>query len=201
MYYALNEWSEHKLPEEPSEENLLGLEIALTYLPQRTKDIILCRFKECISYEDVGKNFNLCGCQINKIVIRGLRNLIREYSEIINRGLHGYIDYCVEKRLADIAKDKNEKGYEGGYNDAKRFYEAKLKELNAASKISIEEMNLSVRAYNCLKRAGYVTAYDLLQLSQLDVFRIRNLGINARKEISLALDRIGYINDVWREWI
>lgn len=62
-------------------------------------------------------------------------------------------------------------------------------------------MDLSVRAYNCLKRAGYVTAYDLLQLSQSDVFRIRNLGINARKEISLALDRIGYISDVWKEWM
>ncbi len=40
----------------------------------------------------------------------------------------------------------------------------------------IEELELSVRSYNCLKRAGISTVEDLANKSQEDMMKVRNLG-------------------------
>ena len=46
------------------------------------------------------------------------------------------------------------------------------------AKISIDELELSVRAYNCLKRAGINTIADLLDKTIDDLGKVRNLGQN-----------------------
>ena len=47
----------------------------------------------------------------------------------------------------------------------------------------IEELDLSVRAYNCLKRAGHHTLQDLTSLSESEMMKIRNLGKKSLKEV------------------
>ena len=47
----------------------------------------------------------------------------------------------------------------------------------------IEELDLSVRAYNCLKRAGHHTLQDLTSLSESEIMKIRNLGKKSLKEV------------------
>ena len=42
--------------------------------------------------------------------------------------------------------------------------------------MTIEELDLSVRAYNCLKRAGINTVAELVQRNQEDMMKVRNLG-------------------------
>lgn len=42
----------------------------------------------------------------------------------------------------------------------------------------IEELELSVRSYNCLKRAGIVNVEDLANKSEADMMKVRNLGKN-----------------------
>ncbi len=41
---------------------------------------------------------------------------------------------------------------------------------------TIEELDLSVRSYNCLKRAGINTVYDLTEKSEAEMMKVRNLG-------------------------
>ncbi|MBP5281598.1 MAG: AAA family ATPase [Lachnospiraceae bacterium] len=53
----------------------------------------------------------------------------------------------------------------------------------------IDDLELSVRAYNCLKRAGYHTVEELLKLTDEDYDKIRNLGVKSRQEIKDALSR------------
>lgn len=43
---------------------------------------------------------------------------------------------------------------------------------------SIDDLDLSVRAYNCLKRAGILTIRDLVEKSENEMMKIRNLGKN-----------------------
>lgn len=60
------------------------------------------------------------------------------------------------------------------------------------SQIPIEELNLSVRAYNCLKRAQINTVADLLDFSEEDLLEIKNFGQKSAEEVIEALQtRLG----------
>lgn len=56
---------------------------------------------------------------------------------------------------------------------------------------TIEDLDFSVRAYNCLKRAGIHTLQDLVNKSENDMMKIRNLGKKSLKEVKDKLDELG----------
>ena len=55
----------------------------------------------------------------------------------------------------------------------------------------IEELELSVRSYNCLKRAGIVTVEDLANKSEADMMKVRNLGKKSLDEVTNKLHALG----------
>lgn len=57
--------------------------------------------------------------------------------------------------------------------------------------MTIEELDLSVRSYNCLKRAGINTVHELTQKSEEDMMKVRNLGKKSLEEVVLKLDEMG----------
>jgi DNA-directed RNA polymerase subunit alpha len=57
--------------------------------------------------------------------------------------------------------------------------------------MSIEEMDLSVRSYNCLKRAGIHTVEDLTKTSEDDMLKVRNLGRKSLDEVIAKLHSYG----------
>ena len=57
--------------------------------------------------------------------------------------------------------------------------------------MSIEELDLSVRSYNCLKRAGINTVEELTYKSEEDMMKVRNLGKKSLDEVSKKLDELG----------
>ena len=65
-----------------------------------------------------------------------------------------------------------------------------------ALETSIEDLDFSVRAYNCLKRAGIHTLQDLVNKSENDMMKIRNLGKKSLKEV---LDKIREMGLVLRD--
>lgn len=65
-----------------------------------------------------------------------------------------------------------------------------------ALETSIEDLDFSVRAYNCLKRAGIHTLQDLVNKSESDMMKIRNLGKKSLKEV---LDKIREMGLVLRD--
>lgn len=62
-------------------------------------------------------------------------------------------------------------------------------EVPPESQIPIEELQLSVRAYNCLKRAQINTVADLLEYSQEDLLEIKNFGQKSAEEVIEALQK------------
>ena len=56
---------------------------------------------------------------------------------------------------------------------------------------TIEELDLSVRSYNCLKRAGINTVQDLTNRSENDMMKVRNLGRKSLEEVVAKLDSMG----------
>ena len=57
--------------------------------------------------------------------------------------------------------------------------------------MTIEELDLSVRAYNCLKRAGINTISELVQRNQEDMMKVRNLGRKSLEEVEQKLEALG----------
>lgn len=56
---------------------------------------------------------------------------------------------------------------------------------------AIEELDLSVRSYNCLKRAGINTVHDLTEKSEAEMMKVRNLGRKSLEEVKLKLIDLG----------
>ena len=56
---------------------------------------------------------------------------------------------------------------------------------------TIEELDLSVRSYNCLKRAGINTVYDLTEKSEAEMMKVRNLGRKSLEEVLAKLADLG----------
>ncbi len=67
--------------------------------------------------------------------------------------------------------------------------ETQVTEEDETNQIPIEELNLSVRAYNCLKRAQVHSVADLLDYSQEDLLEIKNFGAKSADEVIEALQR------------
>ena len=57
--------------------------------------------------------------------------------------------------------------------------------------MTIEELDLSVRSYNCLKRAGINTVEDLIDNSEEDMMKVRNLGRKSLEEVINKLLGLG----------
>ena len=57
--------------------------------------------------------------------------------------------------------------------------------------MTIEELDLSVRSFNCLKRAGIDTVEDLIERTEDDMMKVRNLGRKSLEEVIQKLDSLG----------
>lgn len=64
-------------------------------------------------------------------------------------------------------------------------YRARLLDMN------IEDLDLSVRSYNCLKRAGINTVVELVQKTEDEMIKVRNLGRKSLEEVQQKLEELG----------
>ncbi len=69
--------------------------------------------------------------------------------------------------------------------------EKKVDTITKTLETPIEEVEFSVRAFNCLKRAGIHTVQDLVNKKEIEVTKIRNLGKKSLKEVLDKVDELG----------
>ena len=102
------------------------------------------------------------------------REIVSLAGKIVNEHVNLFIELCAQMSEMNILVSKEEDK------------QVKLMEL------PIEEMDLSVRSYNCLKRAGLNTIQDLLKKSKSDMFKVRNLGAKSVEEVINKLESYGF---------
>lgn len=95
-------------------------------------------------------------------------------AKILNEHLNLFVDLSEGAASAEIMVEKDDKGNE------------KVLEM------TIEELDLSVRSFNCLKRAGINTVGDLINKSEDDMMKVRNLGKKSLEEVVLKLNSLGF---------
>ncbi len=79
---------------------------------------------------------------------------------------------------------------EAGYS-ASTVVEKVEKEPDTVMKMTIEELDLSVRSFNCLKRANINTVEDLVSKTQDEMIKVRNLGRKSLEEVQHKLSQMG----------
>lgn len=94
-------------------------------------------------------------------------------AKVINDLLQLFVDLSEEAKNAEVIVEKEESKKE------------KVLEM------TIEELDLSVRSYNCLKRAGINTVEDLSNKSEEDMMKVRNLGRKSLEEVINKLHGLG----------
>jgi DNA-directed RNA polymerase subunit alpha len=78
-------------------------------------------------------------------------------------------------------------------SDVEIMVEKEEEQKDKILEMSIEELDLSVRSYNCLKRAGINTVEELIQRNEDDMMKVRNLGKKSLEEVVNKLHELGLI--------
>lgn len=76
-------------------------------------------------------------------------------------------------------------------NSVKIMVEKEEEKKNKLLELPIEELDLSVRSYNCLKRAGVNTVEELINRNEEDMMKVRNLGKKSLEEVEQKLGELG----------
>ncbi|NLV76493.1 MAG: DNA-directed RNA polymerase subunit alpha [Tissierellia bacterium] len=76
-------------------------------------------------------------------------------------------------------------------NDVEIMVEKEEDKKEKVLEMTVEELDLSVRSYNCLKRAGINTVEELTQRTEEDMMKVRNLGKKSLEEVQSKLAELG----------
>jgi DNA-directed RNA polymerase subunit alpha len=105
-----------------------------------------------------------------------------EAGKILRKHLNPFVQYYeLGKEIQQTAKKEDEEEKQARY----------LEEVESKLSKPIEELDLSVRASNCLENQGIKTLADLVKMSEREMLQIRNLGKTSLKEIKKKLADIG----------
>lgn len=172
-------------------------------LPERDAEIIRLKYEEEYSLREISQICNLSPERIRQIIAKTMRRLRHPHNskyflygmklsreeEEINAMIEAKKQVLKERRLQyskmiEDIEDLDNRLKEMGYMD----------NIQPTDTMMLSELNLSVRAFNCLKRSGFVIVRDLVDLSTEELAHIRNLGRKSTDEIISIMRGLGYTN-------
>lgn len=118
-------------------------------------------------------NFDKLTLEVETNGTTSAREIVSLAGKIIMEHVNLFVELCTQIANSNILVSREEDK------------QVKLLEL------PIEEMDLSVRSYNCLKRAGINTVEDLIKKSRGDMLKVKNLGIKSIDEVIAKLESYG----------
>lgn len=140
---------------------------------------------DSMSLELVAKDLGVTTERVRQILVKALRRLRHSSFKIFS-----YYDFKEYDSLYKEELAKRIQEIEFIKNASEDIILSLTKD--HASSIKIEELELSLRSYNCLKRANINTIEELISKTQEDLLKVRNLGRKSIREIVEKLKSFGY---------
>lgn len=156
-----------------------GLSHILSSLSERDQKIVFLRYRERKTLREIAEQLG-----VTPERIRSLEN--KAIMRIRHPRCLGYIIY-------------GKKGYEKLIEERKKARERENKQ--CILQMTLEELDLSVRSFNCLKKKNYNTINDIASLSEDEIASIRNLGSHSIVEIAEVLYKLGVTNTTWEKFL
>ena len=164
---------------EITEDIVAGLKTALSSLSSREQEILRRSYEERLTQKSTAEFLNISASRVGFLEHQALRKL-RSAQRV------PYIVYGeqeLREREESIRREKLE-----------RFDAEKYKTILS---IRFEELDLTVRSFNCLRRAGYEKVADIIGLTEDEILGIKNLGRKNLDEIARKLLSVGVEESSW----
>jgi len=186
--------SEHELAEYEQQFGEKDVKATLFYyiytLPERTYQMIFKRYEDKETLKNISKEFNCSSELVRQILEKGNRLMRQRVPfEVLLKGLY----------ITNQEKEQKEKEQNIALGKAEVFAEIKNNGLkyaleqhqNAYLKLPLADLDLSVRSFNCLRRAGIINIEDLTQMNAEQLGSVRNLGRKGYNEVIAKLHEVG----------
>lgn len=185
-----------ELPESITYDILAGVQYALGALTDREQQIIHLRYEERKSFAKIAEILSETKesiCEQEHFALFKLRK--SHWWNYMYYGIAGYM-----QRMEEFSYQKGyEVGYRAGVYDERSGVVGKDAALEPM-KQPITKLRMSIRPYNCLKKAGINTVGEVLALDCSGIERIAGLGPVGRCEIANALKRLGIHDTEWSRY-
>ena len=168
-------------------------EIAQEYLTDKEYRVLLQHFKDGVSLADISKDayFQVSAERIRQIAFKGCKKMIhylKQYKALVEKEQQEKERLLEKEKLNEYRERLVQEFYRRGiYTQEMELVFGTIDAyptLNTQyNQITIEDLDLSVRSYNCLRRAGIQTLQELTEKTMFDMMKVRNLGRKSLKEI------------------
>lgn len=184
-------------PTELTPDVLAGIEYALSTLNEREQLVLCRRYKEQKTLREIGEEIGVKQERSRQIETAALRKLrSRRNMSFMTKGVDGYIKERCKIEYERGYQVGYSAGYQQGVDEAPQGISKAGMSVTIVS-LPIEALDLSVRSYNALRKAGYVTIGDLLKVDEKEIIHIKNLGTKQRQEVAVSLYRYGISQTAW----
>lgn len=197
LLYAVRGGFEDDEPTELTPDVLSGIQYAISTLKEREQYVLLQRYREHRVLRSIGEDLGVISERVRQIEVKALRNLrTRRNMMFMTKGVSGYIK--------EVCKVEYERGYQKGFDDGyKQGVEdaphgvSKIGVSVTVASLPIEALDLSTRAFNALKAAGFNDIGDITTLTRREMIHIKNLGPKQRHEVAAGLHHYGITDTDW----
>ena len=175
-------------------------------LNEREIGCLLSRYKDLFSLEEIGKKYGITRERVRQIIIKSIKKIKsvkscfingKDKLELINKQEREQLLQEIREQLTkDVIKEQLLKFSDEEIKETlvilnNEFAKRKEEEYKKSYGFYIEELDFSVRTYNCLKRYGINNLYELQNMTIEDLMKVRNLGKKSLKEIKNKLLEMG----------
>ena len=160
-----------------------AIEYVLNMLKKREKAIILARLKEYNTFAAIGRKYNITGSRVGQIYKRAIRRIGRHPLRpkyLIDLDGQIQCDLAAEEAVKELRSQP--------------MAASETEPINAPwEEITLTDLDLSVRAYNCLLRSGVKTLADISRLTVKELMGVRNIGLKCCLEVMEVCGKYGVI--------
>lgn len=187
-------------PTNYSKDILAGIQYVLSTLNYREQDIIRMRFEEKLTRSKIGESLGISQERVHQIEAKALRSMRTPARwNYLKLGVAGYMRWAKENARGEGYTVGYRKGYKDGNADGRNGID-QLEISEELLNYPLKSLGLSVRAYNCLHRTNCVCVGDVVRMTELQIKRIKNLGVKTAGEIAAALKTKGISNTNWDKY-
>ena len=170
----------------------------------RERYCLMAYYKELRNLENIGKYLNITRGRVNQIIKKAIVKLKHSGKELLIQGKDKFELISLNEKEEIIKEFKEKIGYDlivewiGNHEITEELLNVCHSVINTYNnrpkgqgEATIEDLDLSVRSYNCLKRCGIHTLKDLTSMTRDGMMKVRNLGRKSSKEVESKLKEIG----------
>lgn len=180
--------------ERAREAYIPGISAAIATLTEREQGVLMCRFHRNLTLEQTGKEYGVSRERIRQVEAKAIRKLRHPSKENMMKAVPLTELQAEHKEYFKLQQD---------YEWLKKAFETltaqkaepgviiPMAEQAAALETPLEELDLSGRSHNCLRRAGKNTLREITEMTHDELMGVRNLGRKSYEEVIAKLKAYG----------